>query len=379
MNTGSCRLLLAGLFLCIISMQAKAQKTFRIIADLKGVKNSNVYLQYSIGEERIIDSLKTSDGKFVFTGKYAEPVRATMHVVPLDAAGNPVRVPYEQEDMGQFFIDAVKVYISGSAFKSSKIKGGKAEVEFLKLDEMKKSIREKQKPLQKAASELYRSGGDETELASIQQKQRTLHHEEMQIEEEFIKKHPDSYVSLYILADRAAIIDPVTFEPLFSMLSPAIKSSLMGKRLDNHLQLAKKTTIGRPAMDFTLNNTNGNAVSLSSFKGKYVLIDFWASWCGPCRAESPHLVKAYEKYNSKGFEIIGVSLDDKKELWLNAIKKDDLTWINLSDLKGWKSAVAKEYGITALPQNLLLDMQGIIIAKNVRGEELERKLEEVLD
>jgi thiol-disulfide isomerase/thioredoxin len=127
-----------------------------------------------------------------------------------------------------------------------------------------------------------------------------------------------------------------------------------------------------------MNNTKGNAISLSSFKGKYVLVDFWASWCGPCRAENPNVVKAYRKFHSKGLDILGVSLDDEKEKWADAIKKDNLNWAQVSDLKGWQNAAAVLYGVQGIPMNFLIDRQGKIAGKGLRGEDLEKTLEEEL-
>ncbi|WP_258539514.1 peroxiredoxin family protein [Chitinophaga oryzae] len=141
--------------------------------------------------------------------------------------------------------------------------------------------------------------------------------------------------------------------------------------------IARKTGIGATAMNFTQNNVSGKAVQLKDYRGKYVLLDFWASWCGPCRAENPNVLDNYEKYHGKGLEILAVSLDDKKDAWVKAIKDDGLTWEHVSDLKGWKNEVAKEYNIRAVPSNFLIDKEGKIVAKDLRGEELTKKLEEI--
>ena len=136
--------------------------------------------------------------------------------------------------------------------------------------------------------------------------------------------------------------------------------------------------LNKPAPDLTMNDVNGKPVSISDFKGKYVLVDFWASWCGPCRQENPNVVAAYNRFKGKNFTILGVSLDEDKANWQKAIAKDNLSWNHMSDLQQWESAAVKAYGIEGIPFNVLIDPAGKIIASSLRGEELERKLGEVL-
>src|SRR6185295_17840051 len=195
--------------------------------------------------------------------------------------------------------------------------------------------------------------------------------------DEFVKAKPKSAVTPFVLFVTANMYDdPMLLEKRYNAMDTVTKTYTISKNLYSYIQYNKVGAVGTSALDFTQPDTTGTPVTLSSFHGKYVLVDFWASWCGPCRAENPNVVENFNQFKEKNFTVLGVSLDrpGQKEKWMKAIHDDQLEWTHVSDLKFWDNAVAKQYGIEAIPQNYLLDPQGKIIAKGIRGEELEKKL-----
>jgi Peroxiredoxin len=199
------------------------------------------------------------------------------------------------------------------------------------------------------------------------------------ISEDFVKKYPSSYVSpLAIIRLYQATQNGAKAEELYKLIPAQIQFSALGNYVNQIIADSKINPIGSVVSDFTQTDTAGNPINISAYRGKYVLLDFWASWCRPCRQENPNVVAAYEKFKNKNFTILGVSLDQNKKNWIDAIKMDGLNWSHVSDLKGWGNQVAAIFKVTSIPQNFLLDPEGRIIAKNLRGNVLESRLNALL-
>jgi peroxiredoxin len=202
-----------------------------------------------------------------------------------------------------------------------------------------------------------------------------------------IEQYPDSKMSFAVLKSRFGIQNNLTQQypnqipgiyKLYTMLSPRIKATKEGVEYGEHLEKLTHLMIGGVLPDFSAKTVDGKTVKLSDLRGKYVLVDFWASWCIPCRAEFPFLKKAYARFKSKNFEIVGYSIDEDKSLWVSALENDDVPWMNLSNLKGYQDPTAVQYAIRAVPSNFLIGPDGKVIAVNLRGELVEPKLQQLI-
>ncbi len=359
--------LLAVISLFFVACNQRAKDAYEIKGNIIGLENQMVYLKHLVGENfEIKDSVKSNNGAFTFEGKIDIPQQFVLKFEKVRP-----EIP--------FFVEAADIEIKGDvdSLKNLEVLGSKTQESYNTyregINDYVKQQREIYKEYQVAQKQKDTEG-----MKKAENKYQKVDSLITLYNDNFIKENPNSIASAYVAFSSAYVYDVKKLEEVVNIFDSTARKSEYFKKLNERLTVLKNTEIGKVAPDFTMKDVDGKDVSLKEFRGKYVLLDFWASWCTPCRKENPNVVKAYEKFKNKNFTILGISLDQNKQRWLDAIEKDKLTWKNVSDLKGWRNAVSQIYGVMSIPQNFLLDEKGVIIAKNLRGEDLEDKLKEVL-
>jgi thiol-disulfide isomerase/thioredoxin len=315
------------------------------------------------------DSVVISHGQFEFAGSVSEP--EFCHLL-FRWSGNQVH------SIG-FFLQGGAVSLTGKkdSIDNLVVSGASIQEEYVQFEKKEASLADWTS--WESAYKAAEAAKNKTMTDSLMAVAKEISNRQKQLAKDYAVANPSSYVAVEEVRNYFSYNpDADKLQGIYNGFSPEIKDSKEGKLLKKTLDAALLTGVGRPAPAFVQANAKGKPITLSSFKGQYVLVDFWASWCGPCRMENPNVLKSYRQYHPKGFTVLGVSLDDEKGKWLEAVRKDGLPWMQVSDLKGWKNAVAVLYGVEGIPMNYLVDKEGKIVAKGLRGDDLDKKLEEFL-
>jgi peroxiredoxin len=348
-----------------------AQKPhYEITGKIMGAEGVTFTLQkIAAGQIIYLDTAIVVNGMFKMTGgpvEYPEVVNL---------------VTQDKRKQLSFFLENSIITITGKldSLNSAKISGSKTQDELNSLINEMKPLEDRYNALSKDYQAATKAK-DTQKISSLTSQIDGLMAIAKTIEKNFVINNPSSFAAPAILAELVNGLKATEIESIINSMSPEVAKTQVIIDIKSNLMSLKKVDIGQKAPDFSMNDPKGNKISLASKVGsKLLLVDFWAGWCSPCRQENPNVVKVYREFHSKGFEIIGVSLDQTEAQWKKAIADDNLTWTHVSDLKYWNNEAARLYSVRSIPANFLLDKDGIIIAKDLRGEELYNKVKEVVN
>ncbi len=364
--------------LAVVSCKTVGDDEFVINGSINGVADGkNVVLEKNSDSLGIVpvDTVKVKDGKFRFEGKVND---ISMYSISVEGVQSPSYVIMEN--------GTINIEINKDSIFKNKISGTYNNEELTNFNGIGMKIQKKIQDFQIANTPKLRAAQQAKDTATIKKLQTDYGKIQKEMEAstyKYVETHPKAYISVLLIQSMFNVPEPDTkkIETYYNALDPELKKTSAAKKIVKKLNDFQSVSVGRHAPDFSAPDVNGKMVSLKQSMGKLTIIDFWASWCGPCRAENPHMVELYKEFHSKGLNIIGVSLDKpgQADKWKEAIAKDGLTWTQVSNLKHWEDPIAAMYGVQQIPTMFVLNEFGLVVAKDLRGEELKAKVAQFLN
>lgn len=381
-------ILLLSATVVLFSCSKVGKDEYIITGVAKGIENGKTIIlqtQNEMGSLIALDTVKVENEKFEIKGKVTEPA---FHTIQLEAANGPIPFILESGE--------IKIEIDKDTIQKSKVSGTYSNDEYVKFNEEMKTIQKKVMDFQKQNMQAMNTAQQTKDTVVINKlmKEYSILQEEVGANSKakyttYAETHPKSFISALIIQSLISdpSMDPKKAETMYNSLDESLKNTKPGKAIKTRLAEIKNPSAGAPvpsvgeanwSADFSAPNPDGKVISLKESLGKVTIVDFWASWCGPCRRENPNVVAIYNDLHSKGLNIIGVSLDKDADKWKEAIAKDKLSWTHVSNLKFWEEPIARQYQVESIPATFILDASGKVVARDLRGDDLRAKIMELL-